>query len=452
MRSTTARRIMTVGAAAAAMSLLVAGCSSSSTNGTTSTKAVSASDITKAMNTPTTLNFWTWLPDATTEVKMFEEKYPKIKVNVNNVGQGAAQYTKLTNAISAGKGAPDVAQVEYQYLPQFELTKSLLDLAPYGASKLKSSFSASTWNQVTQGSAVYGIPQDSGPMGDLYRADILKKAGIDTPPTTWDEFAADAATVKAKTGSYLTDLPPNDAGAYIGLLWQAGVKPFEYSGGKNVTVNLDTATARKVGTYWNDLLQKNLIAVDPNFTTQWYQGLDKGTYASWLTAAWGPVFLQGEAKDTAGLWKAAPLPQYSTTANVSANLGGSTDAVLQSTKNPIAAYELAKFINTDQTSIETLNTKQSLYPPQTSLLNSASFKSQTSSFYGGQKVNALFAQITNTVDPNFEWPPFMAYVYSSFNNTLGKAIADKTDLNAGLAAWQKSIVTYAEGQGFTVKQ
>ena len=451
MRPTAKKRIAALGAGAVVIAMAMTGCSSNTT-GTSSTKTVSAADITKAMNTPTTLNFWTWLPNVSNEVSLFEKKYPKIKVNVNNVGQGAPEYTKLTNAISAGKGAPDVAQVEYQYLPQFELTKSLLDLAPYGAANLKSSFSASTWNQVTQGKQVFGIPQDSGPMGDLYREDILKKAGITSAPTTWADFETDAAKVKSATGSYMTDLPPNDAGVYIGLLWQAGVKPFSYSGGKNVTVNLDTAQAQKVGTYWNSMISKNLAAVDPNFTTQWYQGLDKGTYATWLTAAWGPVFLQGEAKDTTGLWRAAKLPQYSATADVSANLGGSTTAVLGSTKNAIASYELAKFINTDKTSVQTLNEKQSLYPPQTSLLNSAAFKSQTAPFYGGQKVNALFANITNTVDPNFEWPPFMGYVYSSFNSTVGKAIADKTDINVGLKPGRNRIVAYAKGQGFTVKQ
>jgi multiple sugar transport system substrate-binding protein len=34
---------------------------------------------------------------------------------------------------------------------------------------------------------------------------------------------------------------------------------------------------------------------------------------------------------------------------------------------------------------------------------------------------------------------------------VGKAIADKGDLSAGLDAWQKSLVSYGKQQGFTVK-
>ena len=62
------------------------------------------------------------------------------------------------------------------------------------------------------------------------------------------------------------------------------------------------------------------------------------------------MFLQGTAENTSGLWRAAPLPQWNAGEEVSGNWGGSSDAVLASTKNPIAAYELAKFINLDEES------------------------------------------------------------------------------------------------------
>ena len=82
------------------------------------------------------LTFWTWVPDIENEVKLFEEKYPAIDVKVENVGQGLPHYQKLRSAIEAGEGAPDVAQIEYQYIPSFVLPESLLDLTPYGADDL----------------------------------------------------------------------------------------------------------------------------------------------------------------------------------------------------------------------------------------------------------------------------------------------------------------------------
>ena len=40
-----------------------------------------------------------------------------------NAGTGNDEYTKLQNAIKAGSGAPDVAQIEYYALPQFALSR-----------------------------------------------------------------------------------------------------------------------------------------------------------------------------------------------------------------------------------------------------------------------------------------------------------------------------------------
>jgi multiple sugar transport system substrate-binding protein len=46
----------------------------------------------------------------------------------------------------------------------------------------------------------------------------------------------------------------------------------------------------------------------------------------------------------------------------------------------------------------------------------------------------------------------MDFVNSSYSETLGSAIANRTDLKAGLAAWQDEVVAYAEEQGFKVTQ
>ena len=74
---------------------------------------VTQAQIDEAMNTDTTLTFWSWVPDLQNEVDLFEKKYPKVKVKLVNVGSGAAHYQKMRAAIQSGQGAPDVTQVEY---------------------------------------------------------------------------------------------------------------------------------------------------------------------------------------------------------------------------------------------------------------------------------------------------------------------------------------------------
>ncbi len=445
------RAALAFGAIAITSALALSGCAGGGDGDTSTTDETTQDAFDEAMSTPTDLTFWTWVPDIENEVALFEAAYPAMNVTVENVGQGLEHYQKLRSALEAGQGAPDVAQIEYQYIPSFVLTESLLDLRPYGADEIEGDYVGWAWNQVSPADEVWAIPQDVGPMGNLYREDILSEAGIDEAPATWDDYAAAAKAVKDATGSYISNLGATQAGQMIGFMWQAGVKPFSYDGAETVGINVNSDEAKQVASYWTDLIQQDLISVDVDFNDQWYQGLANGKYAGWLTAAWGPIFLQGTAADTSGLWRAAPLPQWSAGEEVSGNWGGSSDAVLATTENPIAAAELAKFINHDEESAFKLATEQFLYPPQLSVLEDPEFADQELEFYGGQKVNALFADISETVDTDFEWLPFMEFVYSSYEETMGVVIADKGDIAAALDDWQDQLVSYAESQGFTVQ-
>ncbi len=413
-------------------------------------QTVTQSQIDEAMNTDTTLTFWTWVPDIKNEVDLFQQKYPKVTVKLVNVGQGAPHYQKMRAAIKSGQGAPDVTQVEFQYIPSFTLGGDLLDISPYGAAAIKPQYPDWVWSQVINGEAVYGVPQDVGPMGLLYREDLFAKAGIEVPKT-WDEFATAAEKYHAANPkSYLSNLAPSQAGQFIGYMWQLGARPFKFDGTKTVTVDLASDAGKQVAKFWGDLSAKGLVSVDPDFTDSWYQGLSNGKYATWPTAAWGPIFLQGTAKKTSGLWRAADLPQWDTSTPASGNWGGSTDAVLKGTKYPIQAAQLALFLNTDKQSALDLATKQFLFPPSTTVLENPTFADQKSEFFGGQEVNKLFTSISATVGKDFQWVPFMDFVYANFNDTLGKAMADKTDLVAGLQKWQDAVAGYAKAQGFTV--
>jgi len=445
------RRLLAGTAAAVVAATGLAGCSgSSSTSDAPKTQAVSQADIDKAMATPTTLTFWTWVPDIQKEVDLFTKKYPAIKVDVVNAGQGADHYTKLRTALKAGAGAPDLAQVEFQYIPTFSITKSLVDLRPYGADANRSKFVDWTWSQVTgPNGEIFAYPQDTGPLGMLYRADIFEKHKIDVPKT-WDEFAAAARKLHAADPKvFLTDMAANEAAGWHGLMWQAGAKPYSVNG-TTVGLAVNDAASQKVAGYWGGLAKEGVIATDPDFTDNWFQGFNSGKYATWLTAAWGPVFLSGAAKSTAGKWKAAPLPQWDASKPVAGNWGGSTTAVITGTKNPIAAAKFAEFLNTDPETTKMFNTTQNFFPATKALVDDPSFSGQKSEFFGGQEVNKLFSEINTTVDKGWQWPPFLDQSVKDWTETAGKALADQGDVAAATDEWQSRLTAYAKNQGFTV--
>ena len=447
------RRTLLASAGAVSLSAALAACGGDGKGGGTSAAAaVSQADIDKAMSTATELTFWTWVPDIAQEVALFEQKYPAVKVKVVNAGQGGPEYTKLRTVLQAGTGAPDVAQIEFQYIPTFTITDSLLDLRPYGAAALKDKFVDWTWAQVSgPNGEVWAIPQDTGPLGMLYRKDIFDRYGIQVP-TTWDEFAAAARKLHAANPNvYLTNLAPNQVAAWHGLVWQAGGKPYVKSGKSTIAIHVNDATSKKLAAYWGGLAKEGVVGTEPEFTDPWFAALNSGKYATWLTAAWGPVFLSGSAKSTSGKWRAAPLPQWDASKPQSGNWGGSTSAVIKSTKNPIAAAVFAQFINNDPDSAKLFATKQFFFPATKALLADPAYIGDTPAFYGGQKVNEVFAGISSTVNTTFQWPPFLDRVEADFKETVGKSLTDKADAVTALDQWQTRITTFAKGQGFTVQ-
>jgi multiple sugar transport system substrate-binding protein len=76
-----------------------------------------------------TLEVWSWVPGLDKTVTAFEKAYPNIDVKVTNLGGGPQTYTKLLTTLKAGTGAPDVAQVEYGFVPSFVDTGGLADLS-----------------------------------------------------------------------------------------------------------------------------------------------------------------------------------------------------------------------------------------------------------------------------------------------------------------------------------
>jgi multiple sugar transport system substrate-binding protein len=414
---------------------------------------VTQAEIDEAMHTPTELDFWTWVPGIEKQVALFEEAYPDVKVDVTNAAQGAGHYAKIRTALRAGRGAPDVAQVEFQLIPSFSITEHLLDLRPYGAGELEDQFVEWVWAQVTGADGeIWAIPQDTGPMGMLYRTDIFEAHGIEVPET-WEAFAEAARALhEADPEVYLTNFPPSQGPFFSGSLWQAGADPFGGSDGPDLRLGFVSEEARRVAEYWSGLVAEGVLSTDPDFSDQWYQAANRGKYATWLTAAWGPVFLQDTAASTSGKWRAAPLPQWEAGQQASGNWGGSTSAVFNITEHPIQAAVFAQFINTDPESTKAMATEQYLFPPTKALLEDPEFTGLELEFYGGQKVNEVFAQISDTVSPEFQWSPFQDQVYADYGATLGAAIAEGADATAALEEWQSRIAEYAEFQGFTVEE
>lgn len=442
-------RLAVAAAVTAGLATVLAACSGSAEE--TPQQTADPDEIEEALQTETNLTFWTWVPGIEEEVAKFTEKYPAITVDVVNAGQGLPHYTKIRTAMRAGDGAPDLAQVTYDYISTFTINDSLVDLRPYVSEDIESKFVDWTMEQVAgPDGEIWAIPQDTGPMGMLYRQDIFDEHGLEVPKT-WDEFAETARTLhEADPNVYLANYAANSNDFWSALNWQAGVKPYEVHSPTELTLDVNNDRSKEIAAYWQELFQDDLISTDPAYTDEWYQALNDGRYAAWVVPAWGPLFLESNAESTSGLWRAAPMPVWDESEQVSGNWGGSTTAVLKGTEHEIAAAALAEFLNSDPEVSMDLATKRSLFPAALSTLENPEFLEIESEFYGGQKVNQLFSEISQTVTQGFEFPPFRDQDVTVWIETVGAAMANGEELAPALDEWDRQITEYATEQGFTV--
>jgi multiple sugar transport system substrate-binding protein len=435
-----------------AVAALVAACGGGDDDGGgggggTTTKKV---DMAAELKKPATITVWAWTPGTAEAVKMFEKAHPNIKVKLQNVGQGTDHYRKVRTVLKSGKGMPDVIHMEFQYIPSFTLTKSLLDLTPYLPDNFLSNYPEWIQKQIQLDGAIYGVPWDTGPLGFIYRKDLLDKAGIETPIKTWAEFAEAAEKYhKANPDSYLTNLPGIQTGQWLGLFWQAGARPFN-SDPNNLKVNLTDPKIKQVTEFWDKLFANGSISHDADFADAWYQGFARGKYAGWISAAWGPIFLQDYTKNSKGKWQAQALPQWNEGEHISGNWGGSTLAVLKSSKNPAAATEFARWILNENQPVEMFSFERFLFPPQNFMLENEEWLNKKYPFYGGQQVNKVYADMANVVDKNWQWDPIHEFVATQGDAMNGKSVAQGKGYTAGLQPWQDAIVNYAKQQGLKV--
>lgn len=399
------------------------------------------------------LTYWTWAPNMEKVVDVWNAENPDIQVTVNKQDGGDAAVTKFLTAIKAGSGAPDLMQAEYQVIPTLVSSDALADISGYIDETTREEFSDGVWNAVTLGSdAVYSVPQDSGPMMFFYRADVFEDLGIEVP-TTWDEYADAARTInEADPNVYLGTFSANDAGWFTGLATQAGASWWSMDlEAQAWGVHVDEEPTQKVAKFWGELVEEGVINNKPMYTPEWNAALNNGTEVGWLSAVWAPGVLAGNAGDTAGKWKVAPMPQWDANAPATGSWGGSSTAVSTQSEHPEAAAKFATWLNTNEDAVAAMVKEAGIYPAaQTAALSALN---EAPEFFSNQpEFYDVAAEVAQTAAP-FTFGPNVNTAYSAYNDEFGKATESKkaADFVNAVTAIQTITTEDMVNAGFTVK-
>ncbi len=142
----------------------------------------------------------------------FQERYPDVEVTQENI-PNAEYMSKFTAAVVSGS-RPDTAMVTADRFPDMNAMNGLTEITERVNNwPLKKDFPENRWEAVTANGKIYAVPAFAFVGWTYYRTDFFEEAGLDGPPTTFDEFVeACVALTNAEENRYGFGLRAGDGG------------------------------------------------------------------------------------------------------------------------------------------------------------------------------------------------------------------------------------------------
>jgi multiple sugar transport system substrate-binding protein len=397
---------------------------------------------------PVDLTYWTWMTNIEDVVDIWNKEHPDIQVSVDRLAEGDDLVTRIVTAAKAGN-LPDMMQVEYQSLPILVSNEVVADLTDVVA-PLQDTMPASAWEQVTWGGTTYAIPGDIGPLMMYVRTDRFKELGISVP-TTWDEFAQAAAAVRAADPkAYLSSFDATYPGWFAGLAQQAGAQWWT-TDNDSWGVAIDDEATEQVADFWSSLLADGDLSTSPTYSAEWNSAMADGSILSWIAPVWGAGVIQGTAPDTAGKWRAVPLPQYTAGETVSGYWGGSSSAVSADTDHADQATQFLTWLYTDPEALAALVDVAGLYPAALDGQDYAAGTGAPEILEGQDDFWQLAAEAAANAQ-GFQWSPNVNFTFTTMQDAFSTAVEKGTSLRDTLPEIEKASRDDLASQGYPVAE
>ncbi|MCD6640988.1 MAG: extracellular solute-binding protein, partial [Nocardioides sp.] len=188
----------TAGIAVAALALTLAACGNeSSDNDNDKSPAGGDNELSAELTWWDTSDAANEAPAYDKLIEKFNEDYPNVTIKHETVPFDQTQ-TKFKTAAESGSGAPDILRAEVAWVPEFASLGYLYALD--GTAALENNFLETPLSSNVFDGKTYGVPQVTDTLGLMYNKALFEKAGIDAPPTTWDEVKTAAEALKSKAG------------------------------------------------------------------------------------------------------------------------------------------------------------------------------------------------------------------------------------------------------------
>jgi ABC-type glycerol-3-phosphate transport system substrate-binding protein len=370
----------------------LAGCGSSASPGSSASAA------------PAKLTVWrmgasvasqvTWMNGVVAQFHKQFPQYKNTKVVVDWI-PWTDRTTDWTNAITSGKGGPDITELGNTDTPGVAAQGALANISSYVKAWHYSSelIPGNLANDTISGSN-YAVPWFGGVRGIWYRKDEFAKAGITSPPTTWAQLVADAKLLMAKfPGTYGLGAPSDYTNAIVSFVWGAGGQVAVQKGGKWVA-ELNSPASETGIKFYADLLLTDHVSPSkyigetelgaPGATSGGSdEDFAKGTLDMYIDGPWAESSLVAVSTAYEKDWASFPIPSESGPNPAPAFAGGSDLGVWAKSPNKTAAWDLISVMDSPGNATTFANL-QGFFPEFTSSLSGGR--------YSGSQVMSGFAK------------------------------------------------------------
>jgi N,N'-diacetylchitobiose transport system substrate-binding protein len=360
----------------------LAGCGSSSPSSSSSSAPAKLVVWRMGASVPSQV---TWMNGVVAQFHSKFPQYKKTKVSVDWIPWGN-RTTDWTNALTSGKGGPDITELGNTDTPGVATQGALADISSEVKAWSNGSdiITGNLANDTVSGKN-YAVPWFGGVRGIWYNKDQFSKAGITSTPTTWAQLVSDAkALMKAYPGTYGLGAPSNFTNGIVSFIWGAGGQVAVQQGGKWVA-QLNSPQSEAGIQFYANLLLKDKVSPSkyvgqtelgaPGATSGGSnEDFAKGTLDMYIDGPWAESSLKAVSTKNESQWASFPIPSENGPNPAPAFSGGSDLGVWAGSKNKTAAWDLVSTMDSTSNATTFANS-QGFFPEFTSQLSNPTYAS-----------------------------------------------------------------------------
>jgi ABC-type glycerol-3-phosphate transport system substrate-binding protein len=295
-------------------------------------------------------------PEMTVEKKIaadFMAAHPNITVEF--VGVNYNDYATKLTTVATSHSVPDVFADGPELSAKVESFGIAADLTPLLGEDFIAGFDPNVIKESYVDDKLAYAPYYTIPMSLIYRSDLFEAAGME-PPTTWDEFVADAQklTTDNQWGFAMVGTADGSGGSrFVPAMRTFGAQELAQGDDGTWSSGIDSEGGIAALQLWGDLVNKYKVVPPGALTTKYPDAVNEmasGQAAMMISGTNGIGAILAQAPDLEGKLATAPLPAAPGSKPVTV-LGQLGWAISNTSKNQAAAAEYIKFFLSQENQI-----------------------------------------------------------------------------------------------------